>query len=116
MKTLRLFLAAMMLALVAACAAPMAGLTNAETFRESAGSVMQATDAVITLTRALLRVNKLTPDDAQSILSAAELSRDGIAIARSVQMQQGDAAGTARLRRAANELDRLNAYLVEKGK
>ena len=115
MKHFRLFLAAMLLALMAACAAPV-GSTSAEAFRTQASNVVQTTDAVVTLTRALLRSNKLTPDDAQSVLSAAELARDGVTIARSVRVQQGDAAGSARLRRAADEIDRLNAYLVEKGK
>lgn len=105
------FIAAFVLALLVACATPPVQ----RDFNMLAGDVVQGADAAVTATRTLLRVRKITPDDAESLLKAAELARDGVAIARTTKAQQGDAAGTARLRLAADSLDQLNAYLAKKG-
>lgn len=112
MKPLRLLFAAAMLAITVACAVPVAP----RDFNTTAADVLQTADAAVTTARTLLRAGKLQPDDAESVLKAASLARDGVAIARSTKVTQGDAAGTDRLRLAANSLDQLNAYLATKGK
>ncbi len=114
MKHLRLFLAAAFLALLTACA-PI-GTQAPRDFNTYAADVLQGADAAVTTTRTLLRAGKIKPDDAESVMKAAILARDGVAIARSTKATQGDVAGTARLRLAADSLDQLNAYLAQKGK
>lgn len=101
---------AFVLAMLVACA-PIAP----RDFNTYAADVLQGADAAVTTTRTLLRAGKIRPDDAESVLKAATLARDGVAIARSTKAVQGDAAGTARLRLAADSLDQLNAYLAKKG-
>ncbi len=113
MKHLRLFLAAAFLAVLTACA-PIG--TQPRDFNTYAADVLQGADAAVTTTRTLLRAGKIKPDDAESVMKAAILARDGVAIARSTKATQGDVAGTARLRLAADSLDQLNAYLAQKGK
>jgi len=113
MKHLRLFLAAAFLAVLTACA-PIG--TRPRDFNTYAADVLQGADAAVTLTRTLLRAKRIEPDDAESMLKGAVLARDGVAIARSTKAVQGDAAGTARLRLAADSLDQLNAYLATKEK
>ncbi len=112
MKHLRLFLAAAFLAVLTACATgPLSG-----DFNSSAANILQGADAAVTTARTLLRVKKIEPDDAESLLKAAELAKEGVAIARVTRVKQGDAAGTARLRLAADSIDNMNAYLAQKGK
>lgn len=99
--------------IMSACAAPAGG--EPRTFNDYAGQVVMSADQVVTSTRTLLRAGKITPDDAESVLQAAELARDGVAVARGVAVKEGAAAGVSRLRLAADALDQLSAYVATKG-
>ncbi len=104
------FLVAFALAFVVSCAQ-----MGPRSFNDYAGDVLQGTNAVVQTTRTLLAARKISSSDAENVVKAAEVARDGVAVARQTAATQGEAAGTARLRVAADALDRLNAYLLTKG-
>jgi len=107
---MRKYLAILVLAL-AACST-----TAPRGFDDYAADVLQGTDAIVQTTRTLLASGKLTKAEALLVANAAQGVVDAVAVARGVAASKGEAAGTAQLRAAADELDALTAMLAKKGK
>lgn len=101
--------------LVTGCAAPAgsaaAPVTAAQQFNVTAGDVLSTADQVVVATRTLLRAGKITPDDAENVLKAAETAQQGVSVARGVAVKDGPAKGSARLRLAADALDQFANYV-----
>jgi hypothetical protein len=88
--------------------------TSARSFNDYAGDVLQGTDAVVQTARTLLAAKKISSSDAENVVKAAEVARDAVKVARETAARDGQVAGTARLRVAADALDKLSAYLATK--
>ena len=101
-------------ALLSGCSTLPGGVPSTRSFNDYAGDTILTVDSVVTTTRSLLAIGKITPDDADNVLKGAETARDGVKVARQTALSSGDAAGTARLRVAATAIDQLGAYLASK--
>jgi hypothetical protein len=107
------------LALVFGAAAPAVltgcATTQTMTFERSAEEVIAGTNEVVTLTRTLLRMQKITSSDAENVLKTAETARDAVAVARGLRNSNPEAA-KSRLRTAADAMDGMAAYLATRSK
>lgn len=99
---------ALVFGLLAGCA------TQPRSFNAYAVDVIASADQVVITTRTLLRADAITADDAENVLKAAEVARDGVRVARGVAATQGTAAGMSRLRLAADAIDKLAEYTAAK--
>lgn len=101
-------------ALLSGCSTLPGGTPSTRSFNDYAGDTILTVDSVVTTTRSLLAIGKITPDDADNVLKGAETARDGVKVARQTALSSGDASGTARLRIAADAVNQLGAYLATK--
>jgi hypothetical protein len=124
MNSTKHLIAAALLVLATACAAPAAP----KTFADRVADVLQTTDEVVTTTRTLLRLEKISPAAALKVAATAKTVKDGADMALSLSAQpcgptpplptcaDVSTAATARLRLAAAALQALEASIAQGAK
>jgi predicted outer membrane protein len=111
-KALRL-LALWALPFVVGCAA--LGLPTADTFNQKMAVAYGTVTALRTSATTLVGTGKITPDDAQNVLTQTDNARAALDIAR-VAYKSGDTTGASvKLDTTTTVLRALQAYLASKG-
>lgn len=100
-----------LLLLLAGCAA--LGLPTPATFNEKALAAYGTVQEIVKDGDTLLAAKKLSPDDAQNVLTQALNARNGIDIARSIY-KSDSLAGTTKLTATITVLTALQSYLATK--
>ena len=112
MKSIKMYVAILAIALTAACA--QLGVPTPQTFNQKlAVSVVTVTE-VRNTAATLLVAGKISPEDAANINKQADVAREGLNVARGLSATDIDSAG-GRLEAATAALRALQTYLISKG-
>jgi hypothetical protein len=104
-----------LLVLVALVGCAQLGIPTPTTFNEKFVVVVGATDEVVKDATLALQAKKITPDDAQNVVAAAETAKSGLTIARSLS-SANPAAADAKLTAVKTAVTAVQAYLISRGK
>ena len=111
MKSVRLFAAAFMVAILVGCAA--LGSPTPDTFNQKLAVTVAGLSEVRNTATTLLTAKKISVDDAKNIQAAADVGREGLNVARGMSSTDLTQA-TTRLELVNASLRTLQAYLVSK--